>query len=80
MDVGLTERVDGDERLGCLSDCAAVQRGPSEAARCARQGLRTKLGAFSQPSRLDGDVHKRRHTIRPLLIRHPQLEPVGAFL
>ena len=35
---------------------------------------------FQQPSRLDGNVHIRWHTIRPLLIRHPQLEPVGAFL
>jgi hypothetical protein len=42
---------------------------------------RTKLGAFfSSLLGLDGDVHKRRHTIRPLLIRHPQLKAIGAFL
>jgi hypothetical protein len=35
---------------------------------------------FQQPSGLDDDVHKRRHTIRSLLVRHPQLEPIGSFL
>ena len=35
---------------------------------------------FQQPLRLDGDVHERRHTIRPLLIRHPQFEPICPFL
>ena len=37
-------------------------------------------GFFQQPSGFDGDVNERRHTIRSLLIRHPQLKPVGPFL
>jgi hypothetical protein len=36
-------------------------------------------GLFQQPLRFDGDVHKRRHRVRSLLVRHPQLEPVGPF-
>ena len=35
-------------------------------------GLRTMLGAFfSRLLGFDGDVDKCRHTIRPLLVRHP---------
>ncbi len=37
-------------------------------------------GFFQQPLRLDGDIHKCRYRIRPLFIRHSQLEPVGALL
>ena len=37
-------------------------------------------GLFQQPLRLNGNVDIGRHTIRPLLIRHPQLKPVGPFL
>lgn len=35
---------------------------------------------FQQPLRFDGDVHIRRHRVRPLLVCHPQLEAVGSFL
>lgn len=37
-------------------------------------------GLFQQPLRLNNNVHIGWHTIRPLLVRHPQLEPVGPLL
>jgi len=37
-------------------------------------------GLFQQPLRLNNNVHKRRHRIRSLFVRHPQLEAIGPFL
>ncbi len=64
---------------------ARVQRGPSEAARCTsteiNQGAPSSAWWGYLPRRtrkvlgLHRHVHKRRQTVRPFFIRHPQLEP-----
>jgi hypothetical protein len=74
---------------------ARIERAPSHRARSAsKKGtwplplilLRPRVArARRAPSRsrllgLNNNIDICRHTIRPLLVRHPQLEPVGPFL
>ena len=71
-----------------VSLTAAVERAHSDRARSGSKRLTRAsfqstflcAGRFQQPLRLNVHIHIRWHTIRSLLVRHPQLEPVGPFL
>jgi len=70
----------------CLSfsSCAFCEQEGHLAAPFSSFGGRALREQGERPSRscalrLHYHIHVGRHTIRPLLIRHPQLEPIGSF-
>ncbi len=62
------------ERLGCSQLRASNEGLGGRALR--EQGEHPSCSCLL---RLNNHIDKRRHTIRSLLIRHPQLKPIGPF-